>query len=92
MELLMLHPGCLFSPQQLQDRVWEWDREITLASVRASLCKLRRKLQGLDSRMELLTITKMGYTLRLIPRGSLPACRMDRSGLAFPPPEGSAEP
>ena len=27
MELLMLHPGCLFSPQQLQDRVWEWDRE-----------------------------------------------------------------
>ena len=92
MELLMLHPGCLFSPQQLQDRVWEWDREITLASVRASLCKLRRKLQGLDSRMELLTITKMGYTLRLTPRGSLPTCLMDRSGLAFPPPEGSAEP
>ena len=92
MELLMLHPGCLFSPQQLQDRVWEWDREITLASVRASLCKLRRKLQGLGSRMELLTITKMGYTLRLTPRGSLPACLMDRSGLAFSPPERSAEP
>ena len=92
MELLMLHPGCLFSPQQLQDRVWEWDREITLASVRASLCKLRRKLQGLDSRMKLLTITKMGYTLRLTPRGSLPACLMDRSGLAFSPPEGSVEP
>ena len=92
MELLMLHPGCLFSPQQLQDRVWEWDREITLASVRASLCKLRRKLQGLGSRMELLTITKMGYTLRLTPRGSLPACLMDRSGLAFSLPEGSAEP
>ncbi|HEY9772677.1 MAG TPA: response regulator transcription factor [Planktothrix sp.] len=66
LELLMRHPGEVFSSEAIVQRVWSFDADVTDSAVRTSVLRLRKKLD--DSDDENLSIIenvrRVGYRLR----------------------------
>jgi DNA-binding response OmpR family regulator len=62
---LMAHPGEVFSEGQLLARVWDENANPFSRTVRVTLMKLRRKLEGAGREQPIETVPGAGYRLRL---------------------------
>ncbi len=67
MELLLRHPGHVFSSERLMERVWGLDTEAEMDVVWTYIGFLRRKLKSLGADVEIRTIRGVGYTLEAPP-------------------------
>lgn len=63
MELLMSHPGAVYSKEQILMRVWGLESDIEESNVETYISFLRKKLTYLKSGVTIQTIRKLGYTL-----------------------------
>lgn len=63
MELLMSHPGAVYSKEQILMRVWGLESDIEESNVETYISFLRKKLTYLKSDVTIQTIRKLGYTL-----------------------------
>jgi DNA-binding response OmpR family regulator len=61
LEFLMRHPGEVFSPEALLERIWRSDTEAGLDALRACVKRLRKKL---DDAEIIETVHGMGYRLK----------------------------
>lgn len=67
LELFMRHPQQFFSTEALLARVWPTDKESTDEAVRASIKRLRRKIDGADvdeSQSHIESNRRVGYRFR----------------------------
>ncbi len=63
LKLLYLRPNALISKEELIMKVWGYDAETCENSVEAYISFLRRKIAFVGSKVEVLTVKKMGYRL-----------------------------
>jgi OmpR-family two-component system manganese-sensing response regulator len=61
LELLMRHPGQIFSPEQIVARVWHSDEDASPAVVRGHIKNLRKKLEKHDKENVVVTVHGFGY-------------------------------
>ncbi|HEY9790287.1 MAG TPA: response regulator transcription factor [Candidatus Obscuribacterales bacterium] len=61
LEFLMRHPGEVFSPEALLERIWRSDTEAGLDALRACVKRIRKKL---DDAELIETVHGMGYRLK----------------------------
>lgn len=61
MEFLMRHPGEVFSPEALLERIWRSDTEAGLDALRACVKRIRKKLADPDA---IETVHGIGYRLK----------------------------
>lgn len=65
MELLMRDPNVVFSTDKIMERVWGDNSESEINVVWAHLYNIRKKLQELDSKVQIKTYRGIGYTLEV---------------------------
>ena len=65
METLMLNQGLYLSSEELLTKVWGYDTEAELGSVWVYISYLRKRLQGLNSTVEICAKRGVGYTLEM---------------------------
>lgn len=63
MELLMSHPGQVFSKEQIINKVWGLDNDIEPSNVETYISFLRKKLSYLETSVSIKTLRKVGYSL-----------------------------
>ena len=63
METLMLNQGLYLSSEELLTKVWGYDTEAELGSVWVYISYLRKRLQALNSAVEICAKRGVGYTL-----------------------------
>lgn len=64
LEFFMRHPGDVFSPEALLQRVWHSETEATVEAIRTCIKRLRQKLDLGDKESVIETIARIGYRLR----------------------------
>jgi two-component system OmpR family response regulator len=62
LEFLMRHPGVVFSPDALIERIWRSDSEAGVDALRACIKRIRKKL---DDQEVIETVHGMGYRLKV---------------------------
>lgn len=62
LEFLMRHPGEVFAPEVLIDRVWKSDESVSAKAVRICVSRLREKLAAFDC-PTIATVSGFGYKL-----------------------------
>ena len=65
LELLMSHPGQVFSAERILDRVWGQESDVDLPVVFVNISQLRKKLNELGSDLEIRVIRGSGYVLEV---------------------------
>lgn len=61
-ELLMINKGCVFSKEQIFQKVWEYDSESNLSTVVEHIKNIRGKLKEVDSKTSYIkTVWSVGY-------------------------------
>ena len=65
LELLIKKEGHPLSPEQLIDRVWDYDDFVSDDVLRQHISRLRKKIKQLDSAIEIKVVRKIGYLLRV---------------------------
>lgn len=65
LEFFMKHPGQLFSPQAIFERVWDSSSEATEESIKSHVKQLRQKLDVEGQPSLIRTVRGMGYMLEL---------------------------
>lgn len=65
METLILNQGLYLSSEDLLTKVWGYDTDAELGSVWVYISYLRKRLQGLDSAVEICAKRGVGYTLEM---------------------------
>jgi len=63
MEYLMRHPRQVVSRDQIEQALWEWDREPESKAVTILVHRLRQRLQTIGAEAWLCTVYGMGYQL-----------------------------
>lgn len=63
LKLLLSHPGMVVTKIMLIAKVWGMDSEVEDNNVEAYISFLRKKLSFLHSRVEIITLRKVGYRL-----------------------------
>lgn len=63
LELFMLHPRQVFSPDDLLDRVWPTDSEASVETVRQTILRLRQKVEAEGGQPLIVTVRGFGYRL-----------------------------
>ncbi len=63
MLLFMENPRQLFSVQQMMDKVWDWESEAEVNVVWVNISQLRKRLNELDTCMEIRAHRGTGYSL-----------------------------
>lgn len=63
LELFMLHPKQVFSPDDLLDRVWPTDSEASVETVRQTILRLRQKVEQEGTPALILTVRGFGYRM-----------------------------
>jgi len=64
LEFLMRNTDCVFSGEALIERVWHSETEATPEAIKASVKRLRHKLDSDNADSIIETIPKIGYRLR----------------------------
>ncbi len=67
MELLMSHPGMVFSADRIMDRVWGWDSDAEINVVWVNISSLRKKLAELGADISITAVRGSGYVLEVKP-------------------------
>lgn len=63
-ELFMRHPGKIFSPEKIIERIWNSDTDVSMHAVYSCIKRLRKKIDLPDQRESVLrTIPGSGYQL-----------------------------
>ncbi len=65
MEYLLRHPRQVLSRDQIEQALWEWDREPESKAVAILVHRLRQRLQSLQAESWLQTVYGMGYRLSI---------------------------
>lgn len=63
MELFLMHPGQVFSKEQLMERIWGEESEAESNVVFTNISSLRRKLEGLQAPVKIRNQRGLGYSL-----------------------------
>lgn len=63
MELLMSHPGMVFSAEKIMEKVWGWDTEAEINVVWVNISTLRKRLAELHADVTITAIRGSGYVL-----------------------------
>ncbi len=63
MDYLLSHPQQILSRDQILDRVWGLDSDVTANNLEAYLSFLRRKLQAIGSAAAIKAVRGLGYRL-----------------------------
>ena len=63
MELLMEHPKMIVSAETLLERVWGYDTDAEINVIWVYLSNLRRKLETIESKVQIKAIRGLGYRL-----------------------------
>ncbi len=66
MEYLLRHPHQVLSRDQIEQALWEWDREPESKAVAILVHRLRQRLQTLQADSWLQTVYGMGYRLSVL--------------------------
>ena len=61
----MRYPKQIFSTERLMETAWDWDSNASIEVVRTYIGFLRRKLEVIESDIEIKTVRGVGYTLEL---------------------------
>lgn len=64
LEFLMRHPGQVFSPEALLERVWQSESERSPESIRTLIKKLRKKIDAPDGESHIENVHGVGYRLK----------------------------
>lgn len=65
MEMLMEHPGQIFSADQFMDKIWGYDSDTELNVVWVYVSYLRKKLTEIGSTVKIKAVRGVGYTLEI---------------------------
>ena len=65
LELFMRHPGEVFSPEAILNKVWSSESEASPDTVKVHIAKLRRKIDDENNASRIVTIHGIGYKLQL---------------------------
>ena len=63
LESLIAHHDTLLSTERLMESVWDYDSEADISVVWAYITSLRRKLEGVDSKVSIKAVRGQGYRL-----------------------------
>jgi OmpR-family two-component system manganese-sensing response regulator len=63
LEFFMRHPGDVFSPEALIERVWDSQSEVSIEAIYTCITRLRRKIQNADEEPIIRTVHGLGYQL-----------------------------
>ena len=64
MEFFMNNPNNLIATEKLLDKVWGYDSDVEINVVWVAISSLRKKLAALKSRVEIVAVRGIGYTLK----------------------------
>lgn len=65
LELLMSHPGMVFSADRIMERVWGWDSDAEINVVWVNISSLRKKLAELGADISITAVRGSGYVLEV---------------------------
>lgn len=65
LELLMAHPGMVFSADRIMERVWGWDSDAEINVVWVNISSLRKKLAELGADISITAVRGSGYVLEV---------------------------
>ena len=65
MELLMSHPGTMFSRERILNNVWGLDMDPSTNAVDVHIGKLRKKIDRSDEESIIETVHGLGYRLNI---------------------------
>ena len=63
LEMLLMHPGAVFSTEQFLSRIWGYDAEAEINVVWVNISALRKKLNALGADVEICAHRGVGYSL-----------------------------
>ena len=63
MEMLLSHPGQVFSVDQFMDKIWGYESEAETNVVWVYISYLRKKLQALDAHVQIKATRGLGYSI-----------------------------
>lgn len=63
LEMLMVNPGQIISANQFMDRIWGYDSEAEMNIVWVYISYLRKKLDSIDSSVQIKATRGLGYSL-----------------------------
>lgn len=63
MEMLMLHPRHILSPEKLMDKIWGYDSDTDISVVWVYISYLRKKLAALGANIQIKASRNAGYSL-----------------------------
>ncbi len=66
MELLMRHPGHVFSTEHLMNKIWGYDSESDIDVVWTHIGFVRKKLRKIGANVEIKTMRGSGYALEVV--------------------------
>jgi len=65
LELLVRNPNQVFTPEQLIDKLWKGDDEVSIEAIRQTISRLRSRLDKPDSPSYITTVVGVGYKVVL---------------------------
>ena len=65
LELLMAHPGMVFSADRIMERVWGWDSDAEINVVWVNISSLRKKLAEMGADISITAVRGSGYVLEV---------------------------
>ncbi|MBQ9008834.1 MAG: response regulator transcription factor [Clostridia bacterium] len=63
MEMLMEHPGRVYSVDQIMERVWGWDAEAEMNALWVTISNLRKVLNEIGAGLQIRATRGVGYSL-----------------------------
>ena len=65
LELFMRHPGEVFAPEAILNKVWSSESDASPYTVKVHIAKLRRKIDDEDNLSKIVTVHGVGYKLQI---------------------------
>ena len=64
-EMLMLHPNRIISPEQLMTHIWGWNTEVDSNVIWVHISNIRKKLEALGAEVSIRSVRNVGYMLEV---------------------------
>lgn len=63
LELFLRYPSQTFSADKIIEKIWDYETDTDINSIWVHLSNIRKKLKSIDSKVEIIAVRSLGYTL-----------------------------
>lgn len=63
LELFLRYPNQTFSADKIIEKIWDYETDTDINSIWVHLSNIRKKLKSVDSKVEIIAVRSLGYTL-----------------------------